>query len=96
MDAGLPADEGEQPPQPHHDWVPVVVVAQQGGDEEGQEHRDSAHEEEPGEPNLLGERGGAVSHVYPKRLTGDCIECEESCSRTPAGMMGCMGYHGDH
>ena len=55
MDPGLAADEGEQPPQTHHDGVPVVVVAQQGGDEEGEEHGDGPHEEQPGEPYLLGE-----------------------------------------
>lgn len=60
VDAGLPADEGEQPPKPHHDRVPVVVVAQQGSDEEGQEDRDRTHEEQPGEPSLLD--GGGESH----------------------------------
>lgn len=45
VNAMLPADEDIDPPQAHQHGVPVVVVAQERGDEEGQEDGHRAGEE---------------------------------------------------
>lgn len=47
VDAMSPADEDVQPSQAHQHWVPVVVVAQQCGDEERQEDGYGTGKEQP-------------------------------------------------
>lgn len=54
----FPANEDVQSPQPHQDWVPVVVVAQQCGDEEGEEDGDCASKKQPWETDLSTSAGG--------------------------------------
>jgi len=49
----LPANEDVHPPQPHQDRIPVVVVAQERGDEEGEEDGHRAGEKQPRESGLL-------------------------------------------
>lgn len=57
VNAMLPADEDVDPPQAHQHGVPVVVVAQERGDEEGQEDGHRAGEEQPGETHLARHNG---------------------------------------
>lgn len=57
VDAMSPADEDVNPPQRHQDGVPVVVVAQERGDEEGEEDGDRAGEKEPREAHLSARDG---------------------------------------
>lgn len=52
VDAMPPADEDVESPQAHQHRVPVIVVAQQRGDEEGEEDGHGASEEEPREAHL--------------------------------------------
>lgn len=57
VNAMLPADEDVDPPQAHQHGVPVVVVAQERGDEEGQEDGHRAGEEQPRETHLARHSG---------------------------------------
>lgn len=52
VDAMPPADEDVESPQADQHRVPVIVVAQQRGDEEGEEDGHGASEEEPREAHL--------------------------------------------
>lgn len=53
VDAMLPANEDVHPPQAHQDGIPVVVVAQQRGDEEGEEDWHRPGEKQPRETHLF-------------------------------------------
>lgn len=48
----FPANEDVYSPQPHQDGIPVVVVAQQCGDEEGEEDGDRPSKKQPRETYL--------------------------------------------
>lgn len=47
-----PADKDVNSPQRHQDRIPVVVMAQECGDEEGEEDGDRPGEEQPRETHL--------------------------------------------
>lgn len=53
MNAMLPANKGVNSAQRHQDGIPVVVMAQERGNEEGEEDGNGPGKKEPRETHLL-------------------------------------------
>lgn len=69
VDAMPPANEDVESPQAHQHRVPVVVVAQQRSDEEGEEDRHGASKEEPREAHLSARHTSGQDYRGRKRKT---------------------------
>lgn len=53
MNAMFPANKDVESPQPHQDGIPVVVMAQERGNKEGEEDGDRPGKKQPRETHLL-------------------------------------------
>lgn len=77
MDAMFPADKDVYSPQPHQDGIPVVVMAQERGNEEGEEDGDRPGEKQPREAHLLARDVREHRH-RPSESTGSHSSLEVS------------------
>lgn len=64
MNAMFPANKDKYSPQPHQDGIPVVVMAQERGDEEWEEDRNRPGKKQPREAHLP---------RYRKNVTASCV-----------------------
>lgn len=67
VNAMFPANKDVNSPQPHQDRIPVVVMAQEGGDEEGEEDGDRPGEKQPRETHLLERDASKYQHLQLKK-----------------------------
>lgn len=71
MNAMFPANKDVYSPQPHQDGIPVVVMAQERGDEEGEEDGDRPGKKQPGETHLSARDASEHQHLRFKNTGSD-------------------------
>lgn len=76
MNAMFPANKDVHSPQRHQDGIPVVVMAQERGDEEGEEDGNGPGEKQPRETHLL---TGDVFQLHLEKTR------TQSCTFSPLG-----------
>lgn len=69
VNAMLPADEDVDSPKAHQDGIPVVVVAQERGDEEGEEDGNRPGKKQPRETYLSTHTN---THTGDSLIYSDC------------------------
>lgn len=67
----FPANKDVNSPQPHQDGIPVVVMAQERGDEEGEEDGDRPGEKQPRETHLLARDTSEYQRIRFKSMGTD-------------------------
>lgn len=73
MNAMSPANKDIYSSQPHQDGIPVVVMAQERGNEEGEEDGDRPRKKQPGETHLLVRNTSEHQHFHFRNV-GSVIE----------------------
>lgn len=71
MNAVFPANKDVYSPQPHQDGIPVVVMAQERGNEEGEEDGDRPGKKQPRETHLLARDRSEHQHLHSKNRGSD-------------------------